>query len=137
MKANELRRSIFSSFMQMFNGQVRLIRETHDSLEGSIQWPDDEEGEESQRIRWDITLDDVPSEKCLVIMDFIHCNDLLDIDRLKISREELFLKMSNADLLIDKNEFNKLFEQILSIKILMIDKDYKKGDYCDSFFIHE
>ena len=70
----------------------------------------------------------LPSESTLKLIQIINENGWCDIDKITVSKKELFqkLKWNNEKL------FNEAFAELFDVEINMLDN----GEETDSFFVH-
>ena len=119
-------------FMYLFKiDRFKILKVTNKKINVQIGWPDDgslyyEEDEEVQEIEWDVQ-EFSNIEDALLLAEFIYDNNLIDIDKIIISPEELLKKIQ-----WNEKRFELALGTLLNIKVDMID-DGKKSDY---FFIH-
>lgn len=119
-------------FMYLFKiDRFKILEVTNKKINVQIGWPDDgslyyEEDEEVQEIEWDVQ-EFSNIEDALLLAEFIYDNNLIDIDKIIISPEELLKKIQ-----WNEKRFELALGTLLNIKVDMID-DGKKSDY---FFIH-
>ena len=119
--------------MMLFtNTKVTVLEETKDYLIGKLIYPDD--SEDSEEVRWNCKKDNTPSSLCFQIISLINKNNLLEIDKIKLSRKQLydlFCMQNNSSLKFRK--FETAFEELLKIKFIRLES----GEEFDSFFVHE
>ena len=119
-------------FMYLFKiDRFKILEVTNKKINVQVGWPDDgslyyEEDEEVQEIEWDVQ-EFSNIEDALLLAEFIYDNNLIDIDKIIISPEELLKKIQ-----WNEKRFELALGTLLNIKVDMID-DGKKSDY---FFIH-
>ena len=128
-----IRREFYENFMMLFtNTKVTVLEETKDYLIGKLIYPDD--SEDSEEVRWNCKKDNTPSSLCFQIISLINKNNLLEIDKIKLSRKQLydlFCMQNNSSLKFRK--FETAFEELLKIKFIRLES----GEEFDSFFVHE
>ena len=128
-----IRREFYENFMMLFtNTKVTVLEETKDYLIGKLIYPDD--SEDSEEVRWNCKKDNIPSSLCFQIISLINKNNLLEIDKIKLSRKQLydlFCMQNNSSLKFRK--FETAFEELLKIKFIRLES----GEEFDSFFVHE
>ncbi len=92
------------------------------------------EFEETQDFCWHVKEDNLPKQGVYELAKLLNKYQLLDIDMITLSRQELLDKYNiefSKDLNID--EFNPIVDELESIEVAMVD-DIEEGD---SYFIHE
>jgi hypothetical protein len=76
----------------------------------------------------------VPSEEVQALAELLNEKNLLDIDRIKVSIQELRnLYCKKQGHIIPENEFLAILEGLESIEVRMVDD----GEQTDVYFIHE
>lgn len=83
--------------------------------------------DETQDFIWKITEFDSPDKKTQILMDYIKTENLLDIDKLRKSINEISVPNLNH------KEMKKSFELLFDISVTMIDEG-QEGDF---YFIHQ
>lgn len=86
--------------------------------------------EGKQGFRWKAGESDVPSRIVLDLINVIHQDKLLDIDRLTVSKTDLFLRLQRE---IPADELEEAFQELLSISIPILDD----GEEAGAYFIHQ
>jgi len=119
-------------FMYIFGiDRFWIFQVTENRIKARIGWPNDgredyDEDEEIQDIKWDIqTFDNI--EDALEIVDFIIDNELINIDKVILSPEDLGMEIG-----WEKEKFDLGLKTLLDFRVDMLD-DGKKSDF---FFIH-
>ncbi len=112
--------------------ELLVTQETPDSIAGELTWHS--ESEHREEVRWDCAEANLPSDACIRLVSFIAEKNLLDIDRIPLSREELydsFCKQTESTLQFHK--FEAALEELLSVKVARLEN----GQEFDDFFVHE
>ena len=127
------RRQCFEQFMRMFAGPTLTItQETQECIRGELRWPD--YTDDVQEVRWDAAESKLPSRLCFQLVSLIADKELLDIDMISASRQELFdIFQSQTTSPATFLEFESALEELQTISVARIDD----GEESDSFFVHE
>lgn len=113
--------------------KIEWFEETETSIYGTAIY-DLDDPEETQEFVWHIQENQVPSEEVLLLAELLHKQELLDIDKIKISINELKkLYIQKQGYIIPDNKFLEILETLKSVEVSMIDE----GKETDIFFIHE
>ncbi|NVJ67196.1 MAG: hypothetical protein HWE16_11970 [Gammaproteobacteria bacterium] len=103
------------------------------SISGIVIYEHDDP-EETQEFIWHTTESQVPDYKVLMLVEILHKQQLLDIDRINIPKNKLRkLYSKKIGKLVTELEFSQILEHLKSIEVNMIDE----GKETDIFFIHE
>ncbi len=132
-------------FLTEFLGALGAVNIVWDRVEdgfisGRIEYECDVDSEwydpddEFQNFCWHATENDVPSDDVFKLAKLLNEGNLLDIDRITVSKGELYNKFvreygTNLSLI----QFGETLEALKSIEIPMVDE----GKETDVFFIHE
>lgn len=102
-----------------------------DVIAGFVTYdPSDPDPNERQDFRWRASQSDVPSPVAFDLIKIINRDKLLYIDQLTVTEEVLFSRLGGK---VTKEEFEQGLEEILSIKISMVDD----GEETDAYIIHQ
>ncbi len=137
------RRQFLDAFLGAL-GAAEIINysETATSANGTVRYAPDAElvdlsdiGEdELQDFCWEISQDELPGLLVYQLVDLIDRFHLLDIDRLKVSRDTLFaMTVQDLEIEVDRAEFDEALDELKSIQVAMIDD----GEETDVFYIQE
>lgn len=104
-----------------------------DTVSGTVVY-DPNDPEERQDFCWHASEADVPSDNPCRLAAFIRREALLDIDRLRASRDDL-RKMYNQSepVALSPTDFSKALDTLEEIRVCMVDD----GEETDTYFIHE
>ena len=112
---------------------IKYSKETNDYIIGTVIY-DKNDSEEIQEFCWNIREDKTPTVGVLNLAKLINEEKLLDIDKISIPRDELLEKYNNKyKVSLSQDSFNKILEELESIKVVMLDN----GKETDIYFIHE
>lgn len=114
---------------------TKIERET---ISGTVHYRqsfDTEEEEDlKQDFRWHMTEGNVPGIDVFKLAELIHQQNLLDIDQLIISVEELRdLYNQTCNSVFNQQEFDNILGELENVVVRMVDD----GEETDSYFIHE
>ena len=113
--------------------EVRYLQVTPDFISGTVVY-DPNAPDEQQDFRWSISTRDAPSLAVAQLAGLIRANDLLIIDRLRVSRQDLLARFNAArDTEYSPEQFSALLDELLQIEVPMLDG----GVESDCYFIHE
>ena len=113
------------------DGKVEITAETEGLVEARVMWDDDDEW---QYLRWPMKEQALPDIECLAIAKFLKSKDLIYIDRIDVSRKELFdMMVKKANVTWGFEKFAKLLEDLLSVDVPIIED----GKQIDALWIHE
>ncbi len=126
------RREFLKIFLLMFqDGDVEITSETPDLIEARAMWDDDDEWD---YFRWPMSDDALPDMECLVIAKFLKSKGLIDLDKIYLSRRELFDRiLTETKVAWSFERFEKLYDDLLNVDVPLIE-DCKR---VDSYWIHE
>ena len=129
---SDKRREFLEIFLVTFqDGKVEVTAKSDDVIEARIMWSDDDEW---QFFRWPMTEQALPDVECLTIAKFLKSKGLIAIDRIDVSREQLFDMMNKqANVTWTFERFEKLLEELLSVDV-PISED---GKQVGALWIHE
>lgn len=112
--------------------EIQNLRVTPTVITGTVVY-DFATPAENQDFRWSIN-SDAPSVAANRLIRLIRTHNLLDIDQLRVSRYDLLsLFNKEFDQKLSPEEFTPVVEELLQIKIPMLDD----GMESDHYFIHE
>tara|TARA_B100000989_G_C19383474_1_gene402633 strand:+ start:303 stop:695 length:393 start_codon:yes stop_codon:yes gene_type:complete len=125
-------------FLEEFLGalgarEIHWEEETESSISGTVIY---EPGvpDEAQNFIWWIQESEVPSSEVKELASLIKEQNLLSIDQIRVSREELRRLYSiKLDHIISDSEFLSILETLESVEVAMVDE----GKETDVYFIHE
>lgn len=119
---------------------LRINKACEESIEGRAFFendplanyyePDDDQG---QDFIWHSKESAIPSHVACNIVALLNTNKLLDIDKLKVSRKELFTSYLDKYEALEYHQFETGWEEVLGLVVNMVDD----GKETDIFFIHE
>lgn len=131
-------------FLRSFLGalgaaELFAIRESETSIAGTFRFGFDSEhldltsdDDDLEHFQWQAIDTDVPSPLACQIADLIHRYELIDIDKLKVSRDTLFsIFETDLEVASDRGAFNQAVEALQLIKISRIEH----GESIDPFFM--
>ncbi len=111
-------------------------------VRGTIRFAEDpevldlsgDEGEEQDFV-WRVEEENAPSLLAYRIAEVVQRYQLLHIDKLRTSRETLReIVRKDSEVAVGDGEFELALEELLAIKVTMVDDGEEMGD---AFFIHE
>lgn len=113
--------------------EIEWANETPEFISGKVIYEKDDP-EEMQEFIWRKYESDVPDHNVIALIKLIRKNNLLSIDQLKITREEL-REVFNTEcrLKITEQEFSSVIEALEGVEVSMVDE----GKESDAYFIHE
>lgn len=128
------RKEFLSAFLGALGAEAIEWKEETESLISGIVIYVTNDPEEIQEFCWHKREDEVPSNYVINLAKLIKDNNLLSIDKIIITRNELRLLYNNSyNLNFQKEEFSKLLESLEEIEVPMVDD----GKETDVYFIHE
>jgi hypothetical protein len=128
------RKDFLRSFLGALGAHEVVFREEQpDRISGTVVY-DPVDSEEQQDFVWQASEQDVPPEDVFRLVKLIHERELLDIDKLTVSRDELRRLFNESyNTLIGRADFDKIVESLEAVTVDMIDD----GQKVDTYFIHE
>lgn len=137
------RRQFLEAFLGAL-GAAEIINysETASSANGTVRYAADAElldlsdvGEdELQDFCWEVSEDDLPDPLVYRLVDLIHRFHLLDIDRLKVSRDTLYtMAVQDFEAEISRLAFDEALDELKAIQVTMVED----GEEVDVFYIQE
>lgn len=137
------RRQFLDAFLGALGAaEILNYSETATSANGTVRYAPDAEvldlsdlGEdELQDFCWEISEDELPDPLVYQLVDLIDRFHLLDIDRLRVSRDTLFaIALQDLGVELSRLEFDEALDELKSIQVAMIDD----GEETDFFYIQE
>jgi len=125
MQSNN-RQIFLNSFLRLFGvDKIELKDVSLQKITGTAIY--DDEGR--QDFCWNIAEDKVPSDDLIELIKIIYKKRDSQIDKIKETSDELFLKTGWTD----REKFNEVFAELFKVEVKMIDD----GEETDSFFIHD
>ena len=128
------RKEFLTEFLSAL-GAIKILwhKELDDYISGTVIYELDDP-EEMQDFCWHKSENNLPDNTTFQIVTILNKHNLLDIDKLTISRKELH-SLFNKDLKtsLSINAFEQALEELERIEVSMIDD----GEETDSYFIHE
>jgi hypothetical protein len=128
------RREFVELFLEALGAKEIVYSEINEnSVRGTVIY---EHGnfEEKQDFIWHALEDEIPSEHTVRLIKVLKEEELLDIDRIKPTREELRVIFNDYyKQNMDKQSFERIINSLERINIKMVDE----GEETDSFLIHE
>ena len=113
------------------DGEVDITSETPDLIEARVMWDDNDEWE---YFRWPMSEDALPDMECLVIAKFLKTQGLIDLDKIYLSRPELFDRiLTETKVKWNFERFERLYDDLLNVDVPLIED----GKRIDSYWIHE
>ena len=113
--------------------EIHLSKETINSISGTVIYVP-EDPNEKQDFCWHITEENVPTGEVLRLVELIRSDQLLSIDQLNISCDQLrrkYNKKFNTN--FEKENFSQLLETLETVEVQMVDE----GKETDSFCMHK
>lgn len=104
-----------------------VISEDNEGIKARIFWNGSDDYSD---IQWDIAEKNVPSDLCLIIVDYLASNNLVNNDQIKINENELYNALKKINKFKNFEEFRGVYNQLLDVVIPYVDED-------DAFWIHE
>jgi hypothetical protein len=84
---------------------------------------------------WRVREEEAPSLLAYRIADVLHRYQLVEIDRLRVSRQALLAMLrSDSEEPVEQGEFDAALDALLAIEVPMLEGGVETGD---AFFIHE
>lgn len=117
--------------------------EQADAVTGAIRFGADsevidlsgDEGEDLQHFVWRVPEAEAPSLLTYRIVEVLGRYQLVQIDKLRVSREALLLILRNdCEESVEQAEFDQALEALFAIEVPMVEDGVETGD---AFFIHE
>ena len=128
------RREFLTEFLGALGAENIEWQEENDHLISGIVIYDSNDPEETQEFCWHVKEQEVPSSQVLELAKLLKQNQLLSIDQIKVTREELRQQYSEKmGLIVPMQEFSKIIEELEEIEVPMVDD----GKETDVYFIHE
>ena len=138
------RRQFLDAFLGAL-GAAEIVEyvEQHDAVTGAIRFAADsevvdlsgDEEEEVQNFVWRVTEAQAPSLMAYRIVDVLDRYQLLEIDKLRVSRATVLSVLQNdSEAPIDAEDFDAALEELFAIEVPMVEDGQETGD---AFFIRE
>ncbi len=129
---SQSRREFLKIFLLMFqDGEVEITSESPDLIEARVMWDDDDEWE---YFRWPMSDEALPDMECLVIARFLKTHNLIDLDKIYLSRRELFDRiLTETKVAWSFERFDRFYDDLLNVDVPLIED----GKRVDSLWIHE
>ena len=127
-----------SNFLRHFLGSLGAVDiqwgdETENKILGTVIY-DLSDPDEVQEFVWHMTEEEVPNQSVYMLAKLLHEDALLDIDKISVSRSELYRRYRQAYGMSEtEREFHEILTSLEDIEVSMIDD----GQETDIFFIHE
>ena len=121
------RQQFLSSFLGALGAEEIKWTEVSDIFVSGTVIYDQTDPEEVQDFRWTIKESESPDNETRILMDHIFEKNLLDIDRLKKTVDEIRVPG------LTDQEKNSAFDKLFGVRVRMVDE----GEETDSYFIHE
>lgn len=122
------RQEFLEAFLKLYGVvDVEYIEFTTEKVFGTAIY-DHSDPEEIQPFCWNMQEENVPPKEVLEIIHVIHENHWCDIDKITVSKNELFEQMGWND----RQLFDTNFDRLFKVTISMIDD----GEESDSFLLH-
>ncbi|MES9887139.1 MAG: hypothetical protein ABW140_10030 [Candidatus Sedimenticola sp. 6PFRAG1] len=128
------RREFLKEFLGALGAEeIEWINETPEKISGKVIY-EINDPEEIQEFIWRKHESDVPDQKVIALIKLIRKDNLLSIDQLRVTREEL-RRIFNAEygLSSTEQEFSSVLEALEEVEVSMVDE----GKETDAYFIHE
>ena len=128
------RKDFLRSFLGALGAHEVMFREEQlDRISGTVIY-DPVDPEDQQDFVWQVFEQDVPPEDVYRLVKLIHERELLDIDKLTVSRDELRrLFKESYGILVEPADFDQILNSLEAVTVDMIDD----GQKVDTYFIHE
>ena len=128
------RKEFLTEFLSTLGSlEIRWYEENDNYISGTLIY-DLEDPDETQEFCWHKSEHELPSEKVYNLTMLLNKNSLLDIDKIKISRDDLYsLYKKEFDISLSKDQFNSILDELKAIEVSMVDN----GIETDMFIIHE
>jgi hypothetical protein len=133
------RESFLTEFLGALGAEsLTFTNIVNETISGTVHYRqrfDDEDEEDlRQDFRWHMTEENVPSINVFKLIELIHQQNLLDIDQLIISSEELRDRYNESiNSVFTQQEFNHILGELENVVVRMVDD----GEETDSYFINE
>ncbi len=128
------RREFLTEFLGALGAvDIKWHIEEKDIITGRVIY-DNNDPEESQDFCWHKSEYDVPNTEVLNLAKLLKTNELLSIDQMRVTREELrslYNKSYGKD--SSESEFLAILEALEEVEVPMVDD----GKETDAYFIHE
>jgi hypothetical protein len=113
--------------------EIRHLQVTPSSISGTVVY-DPGDPNEQQDFRWSVGPANAPSLAVIRLAGLIRSHDLLSIDKLRVSRQDLLGRFNaGQDPGYSPEQFTAVLEELLQIEVPMLDD----GVESDCYFIHE
>jgi len=128
------RRQFLSEFLGALGAEeIEWREETETEIAGKVIYKKDEE-DEVQEFCWHVTEEGVPSKRVTELAKLLKEQQLLSIDQISVTREELRGKYNTEyELEMSDKEFTEILEKLEEVEVPMVDD----GKETDAYFIHE
>jgi hypothetical protein len=138
------RRQFLDAFLGAL-GAAEIVEfcERASEVSGTLRFAEDsevidlsgDEGGEMQDFVWRVREEEAPSLLAYRIADVLHRYQLVEIDRLRVSRQALLAMLrSDSEEPVEQGEFDAALDALLAIEVPMLEGGVETGD---AFFIHE
>ena len=138
------RRQFLDAFLGAL-GAAEIVEylEQHDAVTGAIRFAADSEvvdlfGDEEEDVQdfvWRVTEAQAPSLMAYRIVDVLDRYQLLEIDKLRVSRATVLSVLQNdSEVPVDPEDFDAALEELFAIEVPMVEDGQETGD---AFFIRE
>jgi hypothetical protein len=119
--------NFLQSFFKLFRASIENVVIEGKSFTGIVKWENDEG---AQAFSWDIPEIIDGFDHTIELMDYLSANNLINIDKISISKDSLTSKLKGIGWTSLK--INNSIDYLCSITVPMVDD----GKRTDSFFIH-
>jgi hypothetical protein len=138
------RRQFLDAFLGAL-GAAEIIEfcERASEVSGTLRFVEDcevidlsgDEGGEMQDFLWRVREEEAPSLLTYRIADVLHRYELVEIDRLRVSRPTLLaILRSDSEQPVEQAEFDAALDALLAIEVSMLENGVETGD---AFFLRE
>jgi hypothetical protein len=138
------RRQFLDAFLGAL-GAAEIIEfcERASEVSGTLRFVEDcevidlsgDEGGEMQDFLWRVREEEAPSLLAYRIADVLHRYELVEIDRLRVSRPTLLaILRSDSEQPVEQAEFDAALDALLAIEVSMLENCVETGD---AFFLRE
>ena len=121
------RQTFLSSFLRALGAEEIIWTDIAENYIAGTVIYERNNPEEVQDFKWTMTESESPDKKMQILIDYLFKTNLLTIDRLKKSPDNITIPG------LTDQEKNLAFKRLFDVRVRMIDK----GEETDYYFIHE